>query len=297
MNDKPEILPVDHIQRMILTIRGIPIMVDRDLAEVYRVETKALNQAVKRNAERFPREFRFQLTEPERRELVTKCDRFESMKHSSAAPFVYTEQGVAMLSAILHSDTAVQVSIRIITAFVEMRRFLAGNANLFDRIASVEKRQLLFEHSTDKNFEKVFAALRSVEPPKQGIFYDGQVYDAYVFVADLIRRARKALILIDNYLDDTVLTLFSKRAKGVTVRFYTKSISKQLALDLERHNEQYDPIEIREFPDAHDRFLVIDGVELYHIGASLKDLGKKWFAFSRIENGAFEMLKRLEAVG
>lgn len=296
MMGKQELIPVDHIQRMILMIHGIPVMVDRDLAEVYRVDTKALNQAVKRNIERFPKEFRFQLTVSERKELVTKCDRFESMKHSSTAPFVYTEQGVAMLAAVLHSNTAVTVSIHIMTAFVEMRHFLIGKATLFDRIESVEKRQLLFEDSTDKNFEKVFTALESAELPKQGIFYDGQVYDAYIFIADLIRRARKSLILIDNYIDETVRTLFSKRSRGVTVRLYTKSISKQLALDLQRHNEQYNSIEIREFQDAHDRFLIIDEVELYHIGASLKDLGKKWFAFSRIEQGAFEMLKRLEAM-
>lgn len=294
---KKEILSIGNIRSMIFTIRGVQVMVDRDLATVYKVGTKALNQAVKRNSDRFPEEFRFQLTDNEKKELVTNCDRFESMKHSSSNPYVFTEQGVSMLSAVLRSRTAVQVSVKIINAFVDMRRFIQQNANVFARLDSVERRQISFELNTEKNFEKVFKALEEGEPPKQGIFYDGQVYHAYKFVSDVVRRAKKSLILIDNYVDDSVLTLLSKRKKGVTATIYTRTISKQLALDLKKHNEQYPPVSIDTQKYVHDRFLIVDESEIYHIGASLKDLGKKWFAFSKFESGAVEMLKKLKGKG
>jgi len=287
------IIPLKYIQGMIFTIRGVPVMVDRDLADIYQVENKRLNEQVKRNLSRFPKAFRFQLTDAEKEQLVANCDRFDSMKHASSNPYVFTEQGVSMLSAVLRSETAIKVSIQIINAFVEMRHFLQSNADLFARIDSVEKRQLQFESKTEAHFEKVFEALEAAEPPKQGIFYDGQVHDAHTFVSDLIRKARKSLILIDNYVDDTVLTLLAKRKKTVSVTIYTKKFSKQLALDLQKHNQQYSPITVETFADAHDRFLIIDERDIYHIGASLKDLGKKWFAFSKFETGALEMLQKL----
>jgi phage regulator Rha-like protein len=196
-------------------------------------------------------------------------------------PYAFTEQGVSMLSAVLRSETAVKVSIQIIHAFVEMRRFLQANASIFARMDSMEKRQFALESKTMENFEKVFQALEAAEPPKQGIFYNGQVHDAHAFVSELIRTAKKSLVLIDNYIDDSVLTLLTKRKKGVTASIYTQSISKQLTLDLDKHNAQYPPIEIHTFKDAHDRFLILDERDIYHIGASLKDLGKKWFAFSK----------------
>jgi hypothetical protein len=282
-----------RIQGMIFTFRGLQVMIDRDLADVYGVENKRLNEQVKRNIERFPDTFRFQLTDAERDELVANCDRFAPLKHATSNPYAFTEQGVSMLSAVLRSETAVKVSIQIITAFVEMRRFLVNNASVFARLDSMEKRQIAFESKTVETFDNVFRALEAAEPPKQGIFFDGQVHDAHAFASNLIRTARASLILIDNYVDDTVLTLLSKRKKGVTAVIYTKDISKQLALDLRKHNQQYPPIEVRRFKDAHDRFLVLDERVVYHIGASLKDLGKKWFAFSKFETGAIDMLKRL----
>jgi len=210
-------------------------------------------------------------------------------------PYVFTEQGVAMLSAVLRSQTAVEVSIKIIDAFVEMRRFIQNNAQIFVGLELVERRQLEFESETSKNFERVFQALeKPSEIPKQGIFYNGQVYDAYTFTSDLIRSAKKSLVLIDNYIDDSVLTLLTKRATGVSAKIYTKSISKQLVLDLKKHNKQYPVITVKNFQNAHDRFLIVDEAEIYHIGASLKDLGKKWFAFSKFESGAMNMLKRLQ---
>ncbi|MFH1020953.1 MAG: ORF6N domain-containing protein, partial [Pseudomonadota bacterium] len=208
----------------IFMIRGQQVMLDRDLASLYGVETKALNQAVKRNVARFPEQFRFQLTQPENKQLVTDCDRFASLKHSTSLPYAFTEQGVAMLSAVLKSETAVQTSIYIINAFVRQRQFLAHNADIFRRLNHIEKRQLASELKTDERFEQLFRALedKSIKP-KQGIFFDGQVFDAYAFVCDLIRSATRRIILIDNYVDESVLTLLSKRKAKVGVQILTST--------------------------------------------------------------------------
>ena len=266
------------IENRILTFRGKPVMIDRDLAELYGVETKALNQAVKRNIERFPESFRFQLTDIEKDELVTNCDRFASLKHSVANPFSFTEQGVAMLSAVLKSETAIRTSIRIIEAFVAMRNFLLNNASLFQRIESIEKKQL----KTDEKVDAILDKLGDNEKPKEGIFFNGQIFDAYALVADLIRQAKTHIVVIDNYLDDTVLVQLAKRKPGVTVDIYDGHITKQLRQDVEKHNEQYPGVTLHNYTKAHDRFLIIDE-DVYHIGASLKDLGKKLFAFSKME--------------
>ena len=285
----------NEIEKKIFTIRGSQVMIDRDLAELYGVVTKRLNEQVKRNSERFPIEFRFQLTEKEKIELVAKCDRFQTIKHSSSLPYVFTEQGVSMLSAILKSDVAVKVSIDIINTFVKMRKFLSLNGELFQRLEIIEKRQVSNEIKTDERFEKIFDALEDKTlKPKQGIFFDGQIFDAYVFVAELIKSAKTSLVLIDNYVDESVLTMLSKRVNNCKVTIYTKTISKQLQLDLKKHNEQYPPIEIKILKEAHDRFLIIDDVTVYHIGASLKDLGKKWFAFSKFDKEALWLLEKLK---
>ena len=279
------------IENRIFNIRGMQVMIDRDLAELYGVETKAINQAVKRNIERFPPIFRFQLTEIELTELVTICDRFEKLKHSSSLPFVFTEQGVAMLSAVLKSETAVKVSIQIMQSFVEMRKLVGNNALVFQRLDKLERANL----ETDVKFEQIFKALENNDvKPDKGIFFDGQVFDAYKFVADLIRNAEKSIILIDNYVDDSILSLFTKRKAGVNFSIYTHQISKQLALDIKKFNTQYEPIEVFEFKLAHDRFLIIDNTELYHIGASLKDLGKKWFAFSKMDSEVLPLLSKIQ---
>jgi hypothetical protein len=293
MGDKHQIIQGTEVQNRIFTIRGSQVMVDRDLAEMFVVETKVLNQAIKRNIDRFPEAFRFQLTENEKTELVTNCDRFESMKHSSTLPYVFTEQGIAMLSAVLRSAVAVEVSIHIMNAFVEMRKFISTNAGMFQRLENVEQKQL----ATDEKFEQLFKALEDKSlKPKQGIFYDGQVFDAYIFVADLIKTAKTSIVLIDNYVDESVLQLFSKRNKKATATIYTKNISKALKQDVEKHNAQYPLITIKAFDKAHDRFLIIDQNTVYHFGASLKDLGKKWFAFSKMDISALEMLTKLEQI-
>ena len=272
---------LSSVENRILPIRGVQVILDRDLAE-----TKVLNQSVKRNIERFPEHFRFQLSRYETDELVTNCDRFKNLKHSTVCPFAFTEQGVAMLASVLRSETAIRVSIRIMDAFVSMRHFLINNADVFRRLSTIEYHQLeMMQHQqeSDKRIDEVFRRLDegSVQP-KQGIFYDGQVYDAYTFVSDLIKSARRSIVLIDNYVDETVLTLLDKRVIGVTADIYTQQINQQLHLDINRHNSQYPPINVSVFRRSHDRFLCIDDV-VYHIGASIKDLGKKWFAFAKME--------------
>ena len=287
-----EQINVEDIRNRIYTIRGVQVMLDEDLALLYGVETRVLNQAVKRNKERFLGEFMFQLNENELNILKSQIV-ISSWGGRRTKPYVFTEQGVAMLSAVLKSETAVKISVQIINAFVAMRRFIASNAQIFQKLDTLEIKQV----ETDKKIDYVLNAIESKEIQlKQGIFFDGQIFDAYKFVADIIRTAQKSIILIDNYIDDSVLTILTKRCKNVRVIIFTKSISKQLALDVKKYNEQYPPIEIREFKNSHDRFIIIDNTTVYHFGASLKDLGKKWFAFSKMDIGAVEMLIRLERV-
>jgi hypothetical protein len=276
-------------------------MLDNDLANFYGIETRTLNQAVKRNIDRFPPDFMFQLSKAEfdalksddvliSQSVISKETRGGRQK----LPYVFIEQGVAMLSGVLKSETAVKMSIQIISAFVAMRKFIINNAQLFQRIDTVEKRQLKHEMETDEKFEMVFDALQKDKlDPKQGIFFDGQIFDAHKFVSDLIRKAEKSILLIDNYVDDTVLALFIKRKKDVTVNIYTAIPSKALITDLKKFNAQYPPVEVKEFKQSHDRFMIIDDEDVYHFGASLKDLGKKWFAFSKFEKKAVEILQKL----
>ncbi len=292
---KKRAIAVSSIQSRIYMFRGVQVMLDSDLAELYGVETKYLNKATKRNIERFPVDFMFRLSEQEFESLNNL--RFQNVTSSSVhggrryLPYVFTEQGVAMLSAVLKSSTAVKMSIKIINAFITMRKFISTNAQVFKRLDVLEVKQI----ETDKKIDTVLDALESKEVhPKQGIFYDGQVFDAYKFTVDLIRTAKKTIIVIDNYVDDSVLTLLSKRKKNVDVTIFTRTISKQLILDVTKFNEQYPPVNIKEFESSHDRFMIIDDKTIYHFGASLKDLGKKWFAFSRMDIGAAKMLAALK---
>lgn len=290
MENKPSIVPKE-IRNLIYTIRDKQVMLDSDLAGLYQVETKNLNKAVKRNIDRFPASFCFQLTEEEvenlRFQIGTSSLNYGGRRY---LPYVFTEQGVAMASAILRSDIAVKVSVEIMEAFVEMRRMLISNASLFHRLDNIELKQL----EADQKFEEIFKALESDKlHNEKGIFYNGQIFDAYAFVSDIIRSAKSSIILLDNYVDDTVLTLLGKRNSNVAATIYTKNISNQLRLDVQRYNSQYPAIDIELFSDAHDRFLIIDNSELYHIGASLKDLGKKWFAFSRMDIEVGRMLQIL----
>lgn len=284
------------IQPMIKVIRGQQVILDSDLSALYGVETRRLNEQVKRNIERFPDDFMFQLRKEELDNLMSQ-NATSSWGGTRKLPYAFTEQGIAMLSSVLKSQTAVEVNIRIMRAFITMRRFIATNAQLFQRLETIEYHQLeMKQHQevTDRRIDEVFKHLDADIPPMQGIFYDGQVFDAYRFVSDLIRKAKQSIVLIDNYVDDTVLTLLDKRSEGVSATIYTQRVSSQFQLDVDRHNSQYPLIEIKRFNKAHDRFLLIDN-EVYHIGASIKDLGKKWFGFTLMRDiTATELIKKIK---
>lgn len=288
-------LPVENnVESLIRVIRGQQVMLDRDLAELYGVETKRLNEQVKRNIERFPEDFMFQLTKEEcsKSQIATLN---EGRGHNiKKLPYAFTENGVAMLSSVLRSKTAVEANIRIMRAFVSMRHFMVNNAAIFQRLETIEFNQLesnkvqakILAHQEvqDHRIDEIFRRLdEGMYKPKQGIFFDNQIYDAYSFVSELVKSAKQRIILIDNYVDETVLTLLDKRGENVSATIYTQQVSRQFRLDVDRHNSQYPPIEVDVFRRSHDRFLCIDDT-VYHVGASIKDLGKKWFAFSKMED-------------
>ena len=284
---------VGNIEPLIKVIRGQQVMLDRDLAMLYGIETKRLNEQVKRNIKRFPEDFMFQLTKDEglRSQIATLNEK--RGQHLKYMPYAFTEQGVAMLSSVLRSQTAIEVNIQIMRAFVSMRHFMVNNASVFSRLETMEYHQLEIQRhqqdtdkhieATNKRIDEVFRRLDEGNvKPKQGVFYNGQIYDAYTFVSDLVKSAKKRIILIDNYIDETVLTLLDKREERVSATIFTQQISRQFQLDIDRHNAQYAPINVEIFRLSHDRFLCIDN-DVYHIGASIKDLGKKWFGFSKME--------------
>jgi len=277
-----------EIESRIFTIRGEQVMLDFDLAKLYEIPTKSFNQSVNRNLNRFPSDFTFRLNSAEFQELVTNCDRLKNQKHRSSYPLAFTELGISMLSAVLNSPTAVDLNILIIRVFVALRKDYNYNKTLLQRVSNVEA--ILVDH------QKKFNALETSTnylSPVFGIFFNDQVFDAYVFSSELIEKAKKSLILIDNYIDETTLLQLSKRNKRVSCTIYTDRITEKLKLDLEKHNAQYNPIEIRILKNSHDRFIIIDDKELYHLGASLKDLGKRWFAFSRMDGLVNEVLDHL----
>jgi len=282
----------ETIQNKIYTVRGMQVMIDSDLAELYQVETKQLNRAVTRNLKRFPESFRFQVAKEEYDEILRCQIGTSSIRHGGRRymPYVFTEQGVSMLSAVLKSDTAIEVSIQIMEVFVMARKIVGTQFPMFERLERIEQR--IGHH--DEKFKILFDALDDTSnTPNQGIFYGGEVFDAYVFIAKLIRSAKISIKLIDNYIDESVLTLFSKN-QNIQVTLYTSNISKQLKLDLKKYNAQYTPIAIKKLATSHDRFLIIDDTVIYHIGASLKDLGKRWFAFSKMDEESFGILERLK---
>ena len=268
------------IQNMIYTFRGKQVMIDRDLASLYQVQTKRLNEQVKRNSGRFPAEFCFKLSGKEKDELVANCDRFKTLKHSSSNPYAFTEQGIAMLSAVLKSDIAVEVSIKIMNSFVEMRKFLLSNKEMFARLDRVELKQL----ETDQKLEEVFNYIATNTEVKQNIFFDGQIYDAFSFIVGLVQKAKKEIILIDNYVDVHTLNILCKKDKGVDIIVATAGKGSLSTKDITKFNAQYPKLLVKTTTDFHDRFLIIDKTEVYHIGASIKDAGKKSFGITKIED-------------
>ena len=277
------------LENKILTIRDVPVILDEEIANLYGVETKRLNEQVRRNINRFPPDFMFQLTTEEFKILKSQ-NATSSWGGRRKPPLAFTELGVSMLSGVLTSERAALANIQIMRAFVAMRRFLASNAQVFQRLDKIEYRLM----ESDYKFEDIYSKLeeKSLEP-KQGIFFEGQVFDSYRFVMSLVKSAAKRIVLIDNYMDDSVLTMLDNRTDGVEATIYTQQVSKQFRLDIAKHDKQYPPINVKVFTKAHDRFLIIDE-NVYHIGASLKDLGKRWFAFSLMEStDPDELLSRL----
>ena len=297
MNNKNNIAPVneelnvikneeDNIKNLIYTIRGKQVILDSDIARLYEVETKKLNQAVKRNNERFPKEFCFQLTEEEYKSLRSQ---FVTLKiknrgqHRKYLPYAFTEQGVAMLSAVLHSEKAIEVSINIMNAFIEMRRFFINNQMMFEKINNIELKQTEYQKITDDKLERVFQYIEGHKEKEQKIFFDGQVYDAFSMIIDLIKKANNEIILIDNYIDIDTLNILSKKNDKVNVCIYTKQDTKLNSKDIKKFNIQYPKLEVKYSDKFHDRFLILDKKYIYHIGASIKDVGKKCFGITLIK--------------
>lgn len=285
MDTNNSIVPTDNfdVYKMIYMIRGKHVMLDSDLAALYKVETRVFNQAVRRNIERFPEHFRFQLTDDEYKILRSQSV-ISSSKSSHGGrrynPFAFTEQGIAMLSAVLRSDVAIEVSIKVMDAFAEMRRFLVSNAELFARLDRVELKQI----DTDQKLQEVFDYLSTKSEVKQKIFYKGQIYDAFSFLVDLIARAKTDITLIDNYVDINTLNILCKKGKNVTVKILGSERGSLSERDVRKFNSQYPKLTVQKTDDFHDRFIVIDGKEVYHIGASLKDAGNKSFGITKIED-------------
>ena len=308
MNEKNNIAPIneelnvvnnetENIKNLIYNIRGKQVMLDSDVAMLYHYETKNVNKAMKRNVERFPEDFCFQLTMTELKEMWfqngTTLEK-DNIKYRSEKylPYVYTEQGISMLAGILKNEIAVQVSIRIMRAFIEMRKFILNNGQVFERLTNVEyelleQNKMLTDH--EKKFEKVFDELQKNEEKefKQKIFFDGQIYDAYSLIIDIIKKAKNKILIIDNYIDDNILKMLSKKNKNVEVVILTSQNCNITKLDIQKFNKQYSYLKLAYTNKFHDRFIVIDNKELYHCGASLKDLGKKCFAINKMEDIKF----------
>lgn len=291
--------PLLPIESLIHVIRGQQVMLDSDLARLYGVETKRLKEQVKRNLNRFPSDFMFELTKNETlslRSQIATSNKDGIRGGNRYSPFAFTENGVAMLSSVLKSDTAIEENIRIMRAFTAMRSFLINNAHVFQRLETVEHHQLLLqEHLSehDRKFEEVLTRLDDKDSePIEGFFFEGQIFDAYSLISDLIRKATTRIVLIDNYVDDQILKVLTKREDGVSATIYTDPRHSQIGNDLRRHNAQYPRIEVRHCTNVHDRFLIIDDT-VYFIGGSIKDLGKKIVAFSQIHQNPDDILSKL----
>ena len=300
MNEENNIIPTDeklditkyeteNIKNLIYTIRGKQVMLDSDVAMLYQYTTKNINKAMKRNINRFPEDFCFQLTEKEvenlRFQFGTSSLNKEKYGGRRYLPYVYTEQGISMLAGVLKNEIAIQVSINIIRAFIEMRKFITNNAQVFERLTKIEYKML--EH--DKKFDIVFNELQKEKKTefKEKIFFEGQIYDAYSLIIDIIQKAKHKILIIDNYIDASILKMLSKKNKNVEVIILTLQNTNLNKLDINKFNKQYPTLKVAYTNKFHDRFIVIDNEKLYHIGASSKDLGKKCFAISIIEDDEY----------
>ena len=294
----PVIAETKDIKSLIYVVRGQQVMMDSDLAMLYQVDTKVFNQAVNRNIKRFPENFRFQLTKEEFDALRSQVATSNGRGGRRYRPYMFTEQGIAMLSGVLRSDVAIQVSIHIMNTFVEMRRFIANNALLFEKVSDIELKQLEYQKSTDEKFDKVFKYIEDHAESEQKIFFDGQIYDAFSLITSIIQKAQKEIILIDSYVDIDTLNILAKKNPGVDVKIYTYASAQLTNRDAANFNAQYPILTVKRTQVFHDRFIILDGKTAYHIGASIKDAGKKCFGISLINDSGLvaELLKRLSTV-
>jgi len=279
----------EEIKNLIYTIRGKQVMLDSDVAMLYNYETKKVNQAVKRNIDRFPERFCFQLTEKELEVMwsqIVTTSKLEDNKYRSKKylPYVFTEQGIAMLSGILKSEVAIQVSIKIMDAFVEMRKIININRNLYEKVINIENKMDKKFIEQDNKFDLIFDQLQLEENIKQRIFFEGQIYDAYSIIIDIIKRAKQKILIIDNYIDDSIFKMLTKKKNNVEVIILTSNKSNIQNIDIQKFNKEYPILKVAKTNKFHDRFIVIDNKEMYHIGASIKDLGKKCFGINKIED-------------
>ena len=288
------------IQNLIYVIRGQQVMLDKDLAFLYQVETGALNRAVKRNIKRFPESFCFQLSEEEYENLRCQIG-ISSLEINGYGgrrylPYVFTEQGIAMLSAVLRSDVAIQVSIKIMNTFVEMRHFMANSSLVLNRINEIEVKQLVYQKDAEEKFDKIFTYISEHEEVSQKIFFEGQIYDAYSLLTELIAKAKTEIVLIDNYVDVGTLNILAKKRENVKAQIYTVKRTRLSPTDINNFNQQYPVLGVDYTEEFHDRFLIIDGILAYHVGASLEDAGKKCFAINKIEDRAniIDILNRIK---
>ncbi len=273
---------IQNIKNLIYNIRGKQVMLDSDVAMLYHYDTKRINETVKRNIERFPEEFCFQLSNKEYDVLKSQIATSKIRGGKQKIPYVFTEKGILMLSGILKNKIAIEVSIKIVEAFVEMRKFISSNGQVFERLTNVEYKLL----EQDKKFDIIFDELQKdkQEEFKQKIFFDGQIYDAYSLIVDIIKTAQNKILIIDNYIDDSILKMLVKKNKDVEVVILTSQNSNIRKIDIQKFNTQYPTLKLAYTDKFHDRFMIIDNKELYHIGVSLKDLGKKCFAISKIQD-------------
>ena len=285
MENQLKIVNSVEIKNLIYTIRGKQVMLDSDVAMLYHYETKNVNKAMKRNIDRFPEDFCFQLTNDEFKNLRFQFGTLNKKVNNGKVtrkylPYVYTEQGISMLAGVLKNDIAIQVSISIIRAFIEMRKFMSSNSQIFERLTNVEYKLL----EQDKKFDEIFNQLQYEENIKQKIFFEGQIYDAYSLVIDIIKRAKSKIMIIDNYIDDSILKILVKKNKNVEVVILTSKNSNISKLDIQKFNKEYPILKVAKTDKFHDRFIIIDNKELYHCGASIKDLGKKCFGINKIDD-------------
>ena len=273
----------EEIKNLIYTIRGKQVMLDSDVARLFKYQTKDLNRNVRNNIERFPEYYCFQLTNEEYKSLRCKIFTLNENgrgQHRKYLPYVFTEYGITMLAGLLKSEVAVNVSIKIVNSFIEMRKFLSANGQVFERLTNMEYK--LLEH--DKKFNIIFNQLQHEESIKQRIFLQGQIYDAYSLIVDIIKKANKKILIIDNYVDDSILKMLTKKKNNVEVVILTSNKSNIQDIDIQKFNKEYPILKIAKTNKFHDRFIVLDSEEMYHLGASIKDVGKKCFGINKIED-------------